>query len=215
MAEKSALEKRIAALEMKKEITGVSEKWSAKLGVKVEIGNSVNCMYYRYEVETPTAIAGVRGTAFMVDVNSDGRSSRIGVVEGEVGVIGGMAEMHAMQMEEATKLVRETGFLKKSSKKADKDFQVFEAALRQYYQDTGSFPTREQGGLKALLKNPGVEDWNGPYVDPGRNFLDPYGKQPYFYPVKKTPKGNVYVEIFSPGMERPIGNIMTPKRKGE
>jgi len=223
----------------------------------------------RYEVETPTAIAGVRGTTFMVNVDPDGRSSRIAVVEGEVGVrsmgekpayvilkekmatvviynkpptppevmeareaaewenwkqsipfseigvIGGMAEMHAMQMEEATKLVRETGFLKKASQKAGEDFKIFEAALRQYYQDTGSFPTKEQGGLKALLKNPGVGGWNGPYVDPGSNFMDPYGKQPYFYHVKKTPKGNVYVEIFSMGLERPIGNVMTPKKEGE
>jgi len=40
----------------------------------------------RYEVETPTAIAGVRGTTFIVNVDPDDRSSRIGVVEGEVGV---------------------------------------------------------------------------------------------------------------------------------
>ncbi|MCX5641741.1 MAG: FecR domain-containing protein [Candidatus Omnitrophica bacterium] len=221
----------------------------------------------RYEVETPTAIAGVRGTTFMVNVDPDGRSSRIGVVEGEVGVrsmgekpayvvlkenmaavivynkepqleamaaretaewenwkqsipfseigaIGGMAEMHAMQMEEASKLVRETGFLKKASQKADEDFQVFKAALLQYYKDTGSFPTKEQGGLKALLKNPGIDGWNGPYTDPGSNFMDPYGKLPYFYHIKKTPKGNVYVEIFSMGLERPVGNIMAPKKEG-
>jgi len=222
----------------------------------------------RYEVETPTAIAGVRGTTFMVNVDSDGRSSRIAVVEGEVGVrsmgekpayvilkenmatvvvynkpptppelleareaaeweewkqsipfseigvIGGMAEMHAMQMEEAAKLVGETGFMQKASKKADEDFKVFAAALRQYYLDTGAFPGKEQGGLKALLKNPGAEGWNGPYVDPGSNFMDPYGK-PYFYHVKKTPKGNVYVEIFSMGLERPVGNVMTPKKDGQ
>ena len=223
----------------------------------------------RYEVETPTAVAGVRGTTFMVNVDPDGRSSRIGVVEGEVGVrsmgekpayvilkekmatvviynkpptppelleareaaeweswkqsipfseigvIGGMAEIHAMQMEEAAKLVRETGFMKKASQKADEDFRVFKAALHQYYQDTGFFPTREQGGLKTLVKNPGVEGWNGPYVDPGSNFMDPYGKQPYFYHVKKTPKGNTYVEIFSMGLEKPVGNIMTPKKEGQ
>ena len=222
----------------------------------------------RYEVETPTAVAGVRGTTFMVTVNPDGQSSRIGVVEGEVGVrslgekpayvilrenmaavivynkepqleamaareaaewenwkqsipfseigvIGGMAEIHALQVEEASKLVRETGFMKKASQKADEDFKVFKAALIQYYRDTGSFPTKEQGGLKALVKNPGVESWNGPYVDPGSNFMDPYGKQPYFYHVKTTPKGNVYVEIFSMGLERPVGNIMTPKKEGQ
>lgn len=222
----------------------------------------------RYEVETPTAIAGVRGTTFMVNVDPEGRSSRIAVVEGEVGVrsmgekpayvilkekmatvvvynkpptppelleareaaewndwkqsipfseigvIGGMAEMHAMQMEEAAKLVRETGFMQKASKKSDEDFKVFAAALRQYYLDTGAFPAKEQGGLKALLKDPGVEGWNGPYVDPGSNFMDPYGK-PYFYHVKKTPKGNIYVEIFSMGLERPVGNVMTPKKDGQ
>ncbi len=222
----------------------------------------------RYEVETPTAIAGVRGTTFMVNVEPSGRSSRIGVVEGEVGVrsmgekpayvilkenmatvvvynkpptppevleareaaeweewkqsipfseigvIGGMAEIHAMQMEEAAKLVRETGFMQKAAKKADEDFKVFAAALRQYYLDTGAFPAKEQGGLKALLKNPGAEGWNGPYVDPGSNFMDPYGK-PYFYHVKKTPKGSVYAEIFSMGLERPVGNVTAPKKDGQ
>ena len=40
---------------------------------------------------------------------------------------------------------------------------TFEGALGQYKQDTGAFPTNEQG-LSALRTNPGVKGWNGPYL---------------------------------------------------
>ncbi len=58
----------------------------------------------------------------------------------------------------------------------------------------------------AITHNPaGLTQVSGTSV-----LLAPAFIYPYFYHVKKTPKGNVYVEIFSMGLERPIGNVMTP-----
>ena len=52
-----------SALEMKKEITGVSEKWSVKLGVKVEIGIGIN---------TGEAVIGNIGSAERMDYTAIG-----------------------------------------------------------------------------------------------------------------------------------------------
>jgi len=248
------------------EIKEVAQETDGTIQVKTEITNGkvwslverLKTERSRYEVETPTAVAGVRGTAFMVKFDPETQSSRIAVAEGEVGVqslgekpayvilkekmattviynqkpmppsvieaaeiaewenwkqmipfselgvIGGMAEMHAMQLQEATRLVRETGARLKGGKKAFEDFKVFQAALQQYYRDTGDFPAREVG-LEALLKNPGVKNWNGPYVDPSSNLLDPFGR-PYQYRLKKTQKGLQYVEIRSPGFDGITGS---------
>lgn len=38
-------------------------------------------------------------------------------------------------------------------------------ALDAYARDCGQYPTAEQG-LKALVTNPGVSGWNGPYIRP-------------------------------------------------
>jgi len=51
-------------------------------------------------------------------------------------------------------------------------------ALGQYKEDTGTFPTNEQG-LAALRENPGVKDWKGPYLAQDVP-LDPW-KRPYVY----------------------------------
>ena len=46
-------------------------------------------------------------------------------------------------------------------------------ALDMYQVDCRTYPTKEQG-LKALIRNPGVEGWKGPYII-GRFPLDPWG----------------------------------------
>jgi general secretion pathway protein G len=57
--------------------------------------------------------------------------------------------------------------------------ELFGAALDQYRLDVGSYPP-SGAGLDALVKNPGVPNWNGPYLK--KNFVpaDPWGK-PYQY----------------------------------
>ena len=206
----------------------------------------------RFKVETFTAIAGVRGTIFMVALKEN--STRIAVLKGEVGVqgrgeepgyvllkekmattvvfnekptppkllelreaaewerwktsipfsyigpIGSMTEGHAEMAKKASKLVRESGLKRRGGRKTEEDFQVLKGALIQLYLDTVHYPSRKQG-LQALLLNPGIPDWKGPYLAPGSNLLDPYGR-PYQYRIKKTPGGNLYLELKSSGLDR-------------
>lgn len=41
----------------------------------------------KFEIETPNALAGVRGTVFMVGYSREENSSKISVIQGEVGVL--------------------------------------------------------------------------------------------------------------------------------
>jgi hypothetical protein len=216
-----------------------------------------------FKVETPTAVVGVRGTAFAVKVSDDAESSRVAVYTGEVGVqgkggepglvivkekmgtnivrnkpptppealaeaeaaeweklksdiqhstpmaslvpaIGGMIEMHQLQNAEAEKLIGDANRAIKGNKKSDQDFKVFEAAIVVYFKDTGELPTKEQG-LKALLEDPGVKGWHGPYLDKSSNFLDPYGR-PYKWLAKKSPAGKDFFEVRSGGPDGFVGN---------
>jgi len=61
---------------------------------------------------------------------------------------------------------------------AKAQIELFGQALDQYRLDVGIYPTTEQG-LNALVTNPGVEKWEGPYLKKGIP-LDPWDK-PYIY----------------------------------
>ncbi len=56
--------------------------------------------------------------------------------------------------------------------------KLFEQALDQYRLDVGNYPTTEQG-LNALLVNPGVNNWDGPYLKKG--LPDDSWGRPYLY----------------------------------
>ncbi len=57
--------------------------------------------------------------------------------------------------------------------------ELFGAALDQYRLDVGSYPS-SGNGLDALVKNPNVTNWNGPYLKKNLVPVDPWGK-PYQY----------------------------------
>jgi general secretion pathway protein G len=61
---------------------------------------------------------------------------------------------------------------------AASQIETLENALGIYKLSTGVFPTNEQG-LAALRNNPGIANWNGPYLSKELP-LDPWG-QPYTY----------------------------------
>lgn len=62
----------------------------------------------------------------------------------------------------------------------------FEQALEIYMLDTGQFPTTEQG-LEALVSDPGVAGWNGPYLRRSEIPLDPWNRDyKYQYPGQKS-----------------------------
>ena len=69
-------------------------------------------------------------------------------------------------------------------------------ALDQYRLDVGDYPTSEQG-LNALLQNPGVEKWQGPYLKKNIIPLDPWSR-PYTY---KQPGDHGEYDLFSYGRD--------------
>ena len=83
--------------------------------------------------------------------------------------------------------------------------QVF-AALQEYRDHCGAYPTIEQG-LTALCENPGNPKWSGPYV--AANFLtDPWGN-----PLHYKNEGDA-VEVWSLGPDGESGtddDIAPPK----
>ncbi len=76
----------------------------------------------------------------------------------------------------APKLFPKLGKGKQAAAKAQ--IELIGQALDHYRLDTGLYPTTDQG-LNALMSNPGVEKWQGPYLKKGLP-LDPWGK-PYIY----------------------------------
>lgn len=62
---------------------------------------------------------------------------------------------------------------------AKAQIELFGAALDQYRLDVGSYPSTAVG-LDALVRNPNVPNWNGPYLKKNAVPSDPWGK-PYLY----------------------------------
>ncbi|MDA8327241.1 MAG: type II secretion system major pseudopilin GspG [Nitrospiraceae bacterium] len=73
--------------------------------------------------------------------------------------------------------------------------KLLEQALDQYRLDVGSYPTTEQG-LGALLENPGIDNWDGPYLKKGLP-KDPWGR-PYMY---QCPGQHGEYDLFSYGKD--------------
>lgn len=215
----------------------------------------------KFEIETPNTLAGIRGTIFAVEYEPGEKSTKVGVVSGEVGVgsrlaagfvllkanmatvvvanappvspraldekerqewekwqesipfseigiVGGIAEINAMQIQEASRIVRELGMAKKGSEKVMKDFEHIESALILFFGDTGNVPAR----LKDLVEKPGTAGWQGPYLAAGTNFMDPYGR-PYQYRRKKTPGGKEYIELSTFGLIGAAGATYGEEKK--
>ena len=71
-------------------------------------------------------------------------------------------------------------------------------ALKTYKDHTGDFPTSDQG-LQALVQNPGVARWQGPYVDK---------------PISSDPWGHKYMYRYRPGQEPEILSFASDGRPG-
>lgn len=78
---------------------------------------------------------------------------------------------------------------------AKAQIELLGQALDHYRLDVGRLPTTQEG-LKALMANPGVEKWDGPYL---RKDLpnDPWGK-PYQY---QSPGTHGEYDLFSYGRD--------------
>lgn len=78
--------------------------------------------------------------------------------------------------------------------------QSLEQALDLYRLDTGAYPTTQQG-LQALVRDPGVRGWRGPYLDAASVPSDPWGS-PYVY--RSPAEGRPY-DLVSLGADRAPG----------
>jgi general secretion pathway protein G len=70
-----------------------------------------------------------------------------------------------------------------------------EQALDKFRLDVGRYPTTQEG-LNALVTNPGIENWDGPYVKTG-TITDPW-KRPYQY---QQPGTHGEFDLFSYGRD--------------
>lgn len=82
---------------------------------------------------------------------------------------------------------------KQSAAKAQ--IELLGQALDQFRLDTGRYPTTQEG-LNALVANPGIERWEGPYLKKALP-LDPWGR-PYIY---QSPGTHGEYDIFSYGRD--------------
>lgn len=75
--------------------------------------------------------------------------------------------------------------------------ELLGAALDQYSLDTGSYPPSTVG-LDALVRNPNVSGWNGPYLKKEAVPVDPWGN-PYSY--KCCPGDHGEYDLWSEGAD--------------
>jgi general secretion pathway protein G len=97
----------------------------------------------------------------------------------------------------APRLFPKLGKGKQAATKAQ--IELLGQALDQYRLDIGSYPTTQEG-LNALVTNPGVEKWEGPYLK--KNVpLDPWGR-PYIY---QSPGTHGEYDLYSYGRDNKPG----------
>lgn len=84
---------------------------------------------------------------------------------------------------------------KQSAAKAQ--IETLATALDGFRLDTGRYPTTSEG-LNALVTNPGIEGWSGPYLRQGKAVPnDPWGK-PYQF---QSPGSHGEYDLFSLGLD--------------
>lgn len=82
---------------------------------------------------------------------------------------------------------------------------TFGIAMDLFEQDTGRYP-RTGEGLQALIHNPQIKNWHGPYLKSASIPLDPWGNQyKYSYPSELTSSEFLY-DIVSAGQDGIYGN---------
>ncbi len=83
-----------------------------------------------------------------------------------------------------------------NQKAAKTQIEMFGGALDAFRLDTGRYPTTSEG-LNALVTNPGVEGWDGPYLKKSAVPNDPWNK-PYQY---QSPGAHGEYDLFSYGKD--------------
>lgn len=82
---------------------------------------------------------------------------------------------------------------------------TFGIALDLFEQDTGRYP-RSDEGIRALVENPQITNWRGPYLKTTNVPLDPWGNEyKYNFPSELTSSEYLY-DIISSGPDGVFGN---------
>jgi len=82
---------------------------------------------------------------------------------------------------------------------------TFGISMDLFEQDTGRYP-RSDEGLSALVQNPQIVNWHGPYLKTVATPLDPWGRDyKYNYPSELTSSEFLY-DIISAGPDGSFGN---------
>ena len=97
--------------------------------------------------------------------------------------------------------------VKAREESTEQELAGIKSALLEFYEDTGRFPS-EAEGLDALLTDPGVTGWQGPYIggdsgDPATELGNDAFSQPYVYDLAPTtnPSGAADLIVASGGKD--------------
>jgi len=77
-------------------------------------------------------------------------------------------------------------------------------ALMEYKMHMGHYPTKKEGGLRALIDKPSIQaaqDWRGPYVESEDDLLDKWAHEVEYYAPPKNKNKFRYFEIISYGAD--------------
>ena len=86
-------------------------------------------------------------------------------------------------------------------KAAYAQIELFGTALDSFRLDVGRYPTTAEGLEALIVKPPGVETWNGPYLKKSEIPLDPWGN-PYHY---ESPGKHGDYDLYSLGADNAEG----------
>ncbi len=74
-------------------------------------------------------------------------------------------------------------------------------AFVEFYKDTGRIPSTDEG-FQVLLQNPGIQNWNGPYLESADLLTDRWGSAITYEKKQSAASGNVYGELISSGPDK-------------
>lgn len=100
-------------------------------------------------------------------------------------------------------------------KGASAQVMTLETALNSFYLDCSRYPTTSEG-LQALVQDPGLDAWHGPYLTRKELNEDPWGNE---YCYSEEPDRGVDFDVFSKGpdgqenTDDDIGNWKMKKEK--
>jgi len=161
-----------------------NQAWSIKLDTYLSALTPTTEVDRREWEEWDKWVEDMMGVAVMFPIGGD--------------VIMDMSKQTAMEQKMYGQMMNEANKQVKWNQVGDA-LDVLKEGVIRFAKDMGRFPTEEEG-LKALLENPGVKNWKGPYIPSQTPYpvKDRWGTDIY-YEKHLSPTGNEYYTITSAG----------------